>query len=173
MSFPFPRPPIRMLWRSAADALKAPWPHEVFLPFRIPLRILLGRGIVEVGINVARNLRHGLTTRLRTTARRVLLGHAVAHHAAKVCDFGINPLPPLLCAPLRTRLGIQVRINIARRISTACRPFQRSNGEPWDGSVVHLCHHTRLPPGLGRTRSRTRWTSGLLHEGAPPRPARC
>ena len=68
--------------------------------------------------------------------RRVLIGHAVAHHAAKVCDFGINPLPPLLRAPLCTRFSsIQVRINIGGRISTTYRPLQRSSGEPGELSI--------------------------------------
>jgi hypothetical protein len=84
---------------------------------------------------VTRNLAHRLTARLRTR-RRILIGHTVAHHATKVCDFGINPLPPLLRAPLCTRFSsIQVRINIGGRISTTYRPLQRSSGEPGELSI--------------------------------------
>src|SRR6516164_3264231 len=166
MSFPFPRPPIRVLWRSAADALKAPWPHEVFLPFRISLARAVGRVTVEAGIHRTRDLSlRYASARLHTG--RVLIGHTVAHYAAKVCDFRINPLPLLLRAPLRTRISIQVRINIGGRISTACRPFQRSNGEPREASVVHLRHYARPPHVVGRSRLRTLWASGLFGAAAP------
>ena len=83
---------------------------------------------------MTRNLAHRLTARLRTR-RRILIGHTVAHYAAKVCDFRINPLPLLLRAPLRTRISIQVRINIGGRISTTYRPLQRSSGEPGELSI--------------------------------------
>jgi hypothetical protein len=124
-----------VLWRSAADAFKAPRPHEVFLPFRISLARAIGRVTVEAGIHRTRDLvlRHAGA---RCYTRRARIGHTVAHHAAKVCDFGINPLPPLLRAPLRTRLSsIQVRINIAGRILIARRSLQRQSGEPRDLSI--------------------------------------
>jgi hypothetical protein len=95
---------------------------------------LLRRSIVEVGIHGTRDL-FVRYAGARSRAWTILIGHPVAHHAAKVCDFGINPLPLLLRAPLRTKLRIQMRINIARRISTTCRPLQRSSGEPRELSI--------------------------------------